>query len=492
VTCKILRDLADGRSVFTDGTWAAGQGESFTCVNPATEEPLAALVGASRDQVDAAVKSARRAGYDWSHTEAADRGRLLVRLAELIEEQASDLADLVVAEVGSPITLARDLQVRQPSVNFRWSADAATRGPMGGYVQNLPPGVGVVRAESRLLREPIGVVAAIVPYNYPLNMISWKVGPALAAGCSVVVLPSPRGSLCALAFARIVEQAGLPPGLVNVVVGGASVGESLVSNELVDMVSFTGSNAVGARVMSLAAQHSAKVTLELGGKSPNIVLPSACLEDTIAPSVLRFTRNAGQGCGATTRILVHDAQYDEFVDRAADFISNRLAVGDPTLPTTDVGPLISSDHRARVESYLERSVRAGARIIVGGNRPLNCSRGFFLAPALLANVAATDEICQEELFAPVAVVLRYSNIQEAIEIANSTRYGLNAVIWGDEDEALSVAERIDTGTIAINGGGDMRPDVPWGGVKQSGVGCEMGDDGFREFFRVRHLTWRSL
>lgn len=440
--------------------------------------------------MDAAVAAARRS-FDqrvWRGLPAGERAAVLHRLADLIDAQAGELADLVVAEVGSPIRLARSLQVAQPAVNFRWFAGAAVRGPLGGAEQHLPPSHGAVRSESVLLREPIGVVAAITPYNYPINMISWKVGPALAAGCSVVLMPSPRGLRCSIALVRLAEKAGVPPGVLNLVAGGPSVGERLAGHRDVDMVTFTGSNAVGSRVMRLAAATTTKVVLELGGKSPNLVLPGADLADVVPPSILRFCRNAGQGCGATTRIVVHEDQHDELVERARAFIAEHVPVGDPRLETTEVGPLISAEHRDRVEGYLRRAVEAGGRVLVGGGRPQGA--GFFLEPTLVGGLPPDAEICQEELFAPVAALLPYRDVEEAVRIANGTRFGLNAVVWGDPEQAMLVAQRLDSGTVAINGGGDMRPDVPWGGSRRSGIGCEMGEDGYREFFRVKHVQRR--
>jgi aldehyde dehydrogenase (NAD+)/betaine-aldehyde dehydrogenase len=469
-----------------DGTWVDGRGQPFTSVNPATEEVIETWTGADVAQVDAAVAAARRGFAAWRTAPADERAAVLRRLADLIDAHSAELADLVVAEVGSPLRLARTLQVGQPAVNFRWFADAALRGPLGGREQHLPAGGG---ATSVLLREPIGVVAAITPYNYPVNMISWKVGPALAAGCSVVLLPSPRGALCSVALVRLAEEAGVPPGVLNLVPGDPTVGERLAGHPDVDLVTFTGSNTVGSRVMELAARNTTKVVLELGGKSPNLVLPGADLDPVVGPSMLRFCRNAGQGCGATTRILVHDRQYDEFVDRARAFLKEHVPVGDPRLPSTEVGPLITAAHRDRVEGYLRRAVEGGGSILAGGARP--SGRGYFLEPTLVGDVDPRAEICQEELFAPVAVVLRYATVDEAVRIANATRYGLNAVVWGDVAAARAVADRLDSGTVAINGGGDMRPDVPWGGTRRSGVGAEMGEDGYREFFRVKHVSWRT-
>ncbi len=473
------------QTVYIDGEWTAGHGAPFTSVEPGTGQQLATWSLAAVDQADVAVAAARRSFDEgvWRRRSPAERAQVLRRVAELLERDHELLAQLVVAEVGSPISLARTLQTATPAVNFRWCADAAERGPRGGYQERLSP-LGSV--ESVLLREPIGVVTAITPYNYPFNMISWKVAPALAAGCSVVLLPSPRGTLCSVAFVRIAHEAGLPPGVLNLVPGDAAVGERLSSHEDVDMVTFTGSNAVGSAVMTAAAPTNKKLVLELGGKSPTVVLPGADLDQVVAPSILRFCRNAGQGCGATTRILVHRDDYDDFVASAGRFLE-ALPVGDPYDDTTEVGPLISAEHRERVEGYVARALDKGATVLAGGGRPQQ--PGFFLNPALIGDVHPDDEIVQEELFAPVAVVLTYSTVDEAVAMANNSRYGLNALVWGDPELAREVAGRLESGTVAINGGGGSRPDVPWVGAKQSGIGMEMGEDGFAEFFTVKHLQW---
>jgi aldehyde dehydrogenase (NAD+) len=483
----IDRTLAE-RTCFIDGVWSAGDGAPFTSIEPGTGRSLATWTLATVEQADTAVAAARRTFDDggWRRKTPVERAAVLRRIAELLEREHEGLARLVTAEVGSPITLARTLQTATPAVNFRWAADAAERGPRGGYAESLPPLAGPGASESVLLREPIGVVTAITPYNYPVNMISWKVAPALAAGCSVVLLPSPRGALCSVAFLRLAEEAGLPPGVLDLVPGDPRVGERLSSHPDVDMVTFTGSNAVGAAVMAAAAPTNKKLVLELGGKSPTVVLPGADLGRAVPPSILRFCRNAGQGCGATTRILVHRADADSFLERARAFVAS-LPVGDPFDPATEVGPLISAEHRERVEGYVSRALEKGATVLAGGGRP--DGEGFFANPALIGDVHPDDEIAQDELFAPIAVVFVYDTVDEAIAIANNTRYGLNALVWGEPGEARAVADRLKTGTVAINGGGGSRPDVPWVGARQSGIGMEMGEDGFAEFFTVKHLQW---
>ncbi len=434
------------------------------------------------------MAAARAAFGAWSRTEPGERAAVLRRFADLLEKNHEELAQLVTTEVGSPISLARTLQTATPVTNLRWAADVAESGPRGGYVERLPALAGPPRVESELLRVPVGVVAALTPYNYPVNMIAWKVGPALAAGCTVVLLPSPRGTLCSVAVVRLAEEAGVPPGVLNLVPGGADVGQRLSAHPDVDLVSFTGSNADrggrGARRRRHAYQGRARARGQVADRRPARRRPGS---RAVGPSMLRFCRNAGQGCGATTRILVHRNQFDEFVDAAVAFLRDRVPVGDPRDEATEVGPLISAEHRDRVEGYLRRAVEGGATVRYGGGRVDR--PGFYLEPALVAEVDAADEICQDELFAPVATVMPYDTVDEAVALANDSRYGLNALVWGDPEEARAVALRLETGTVAINGGGGARPDVPWTGFKRSGVGSEMGMDGFAEFFTVRHLQW---
>lgn len=477
-------------TTYVDGSWRVGEGEAFTTVSPGTGAPLARWTGSTPAQAEEAVFAARRS-FDaavWRRRTPAERAEVLRDLADLMEKHHEELAQLVTAEVGSPISLSRTLQTATPLVNFRWAAERAIAGPRGGYREELAELTVPAPSASVLLREPIGVVTAITPYNYPINMVAWKVAPALAAGCSIVLLPSPRGTLCTLALVRLAEEAGIPAGVLNLVTGGADVGAVVATHHAVDMVTFTGSNAVGEAVMKAAAPTNKKLVLELGGKSPTLVLPGADLDRAVGPSMLRFCRNAGQGCGATTRILVHRDDADDFFARAVSFLDEHVPIGDPTDETTEVGPLISSDHRDRVEGYLARAVADGAKVVTGGTRP-DGLEGWFLRPTLVTGVGPDHEIAQDELFAPVAVVLVYETVDEAVAIANNSRYGLNALVWGLHDEALAVAGRLESGTVAINGGGGSRPDVPWVGAKQSGVGMEMGEDGFAEFFTVKHLQW---
>lgn len=329
-------------------------------------------------------------------------------------------------------------------------------------------------------------MAALTPYNAPLVTAAWKVGGALAAGCAAILLPSPRAALTSLAWARLVCEADLPEGAFSFLIGEAPVGQALTESEDVDMVTFTGSNAVGRQVMRQAAGTFKRLVLELGGKSPNIVLPGVDIDAVAGPSALRFLRNAGQTCGATTRTFVPRADYEEFVQATRDFLPS-VVVGDPSDPRTVVGPLISAEHRERVEGYVDRALAAGGVLEAGGGRPAQ-EHGFFLNPTVIGGVTNDSEIARDELFGPVGVVIPYDDLDSAVAMANDSRYGLSANVWGPPPEAVKVARRIRSGTVNVNGGnGGLRPDAPFGGYRQSGIGREAGEEGFLEFFEPKQL-----
>lgn len=475
---------------FIDGAWLPGEGETIRSVNPTTGAELAVTPAASREQAAAAAFAARRAfdNGQWSRLTPGERGVLLHRLADLLERDRAKIVNLAATEVGTPISSATMLHVDLPVRFFRWFADAAARGPKDGYEQPLPLHHDPVLSGSMLVRDATGVVAAVVAYNVPLMMCAYKLGPALASGCSTVLVTSPKAVLLTAAFVRLVEEAGFPAGAVNLVFGPPSVTEEVVGALEVDMVTFTGSAAVGSKILTLAAPTLKKVVLELGGKSPNIVLPGTDIDHAVPASALRFTRNSGQACGATTRTLVPQEDFDEYVEKSGTFLSS-LAVGNPLDSDTVLGPLITAEHRLNVEGFLERARAAGADISVGGGRPLGLDNGFFLEPTLVTGVANTAEIAQEELFAPVGVVVPYNDIDEAVRMANDVKYALNANVWGPTPDALRFARRVRSGTVTINGGGGMREDAPWGGPGYSGIGREGGEEGFREFFEVKHIQW---
>lgn len=486
-----IAEAAGAAACYIAGKWHQGDGEIIRSVDPSTAKTLAETPAATARQVDDAIAAARNAfdGGEWSQLSAEDRSRLLFRLADLIERDTDDLVRMVSTEVGSPATLARALQVGAPIMYFRWFAEAARRGPRDGLEQQLPLHYQPVPTSSMLLRQPAGVVAAITAYNYPLNLVAWKLGPAFASGCPAVLLPSPKGLLCTVALVKLMEEAEFPAGAVNLVYGPPGVTEQIVSSDMVDMVSFTGSAAVGSKIMALAAPSLKKVVLELGGKSPNVLLPGVDVPATVGPSILRFVRNAGQGCGATTRTLVHRPDYDRFVEESVRYMEEQVPVGDPHEESTVIGPLITDEHRRNVEGFISRAVDSGAEVVTGGRRPADLEPGFFLEGTLVTGVANESEIAQEELFAPVGVIMPYDDVEEALAIANSSRYGLNGNVWGRTSDAIAFARRVRSGTVTVNGGGGMRPDAPWGGYGESGVGRECGEEGFREFFEVKHVQW---
>jgi aldehyde dehydrogenase (NAD+) len=485
-----VRSLVRDPGSYAAGVWLTDADEGFDAIDPATEDVLASVPSAPPAAVEAAVRAARDAFDDgpWPRMQPRERAVYMNRLVERLRAHNDELAQLGVLEIGSPITLSRGLHAGAPLAFFEYWAEMAVKGPLGGWSQGLPVHDGPpVMSASQLIREPAGVVAAIIAYNFPLLITAFKLGASLAAGCTTVLMPSPRAPLSSVAFMRVFEECDFPPGVVNLVVGDAVAGRQLTEHPDVDLISFTGSIAVGKKVMEQASRGLKRVVLELGGKSPNILLPGADVESAVLPSILRFTRNSGQGCGATTRTFVPRDDYDRFVDAARGVIGS-MVVGDPWAEDTDLGPLIRRDHLERVEGYLERAYGEGGVAVAGGG-PVDMPKGFFINPVLVGGLGNESELCQEELFAPVGAIVAYDTVDEAVEAANGTRFGLNANVWGPTDEAMRVARRIRSGTVTLNGGGGERPDAPWGGYGESGIGYDRGEAGFAEFFQIKHVQW---
>lgn len=485
------RSLIDGPLNWIDGKWEDGDSAVLNSVlNPSTGTELRTDPHATPDQALRAVLAARRA-FDrgpWANTSPAERAAVLNRLADLMEDHFDALVEIIIAEVGTPVALARAMQVSMPVVNIRWAAEQALKGPRGGYEEPLAPDFHIPASSSVLQKIPVGVVAGITGYNFPINSVVWKLGPGLAAGCTLVFKSSERTPLSTRALMKLTEMAGVPAGVVNFVSGLGDVGEVLTTHEAVDMVMFTGSLKVGKAIQRAAAETTKKVVLELGGKSANILLPSVSDFDSIVqPSIMRFARNSGQGCGSTTRMLVPRAQYDAFADSIQRFVGG-LRVGLPWDETTDLGPLIREQQREFVAGFVDRAVDQGAEVIAGGGYTQGLD-GFFYNPTVIGGVDNTWEISREELFGPVGVLIPYDTVEDAIDIAHDSQYGLHAAVYGDPTEAYAVAKRLRTGAVSINGGGYMRPDAPWGGFKLSGFGREMGEDGFQEFFQIKHIQW---
>ncbi|MER5319985.1 aldehyde dehydrogenase family protein [Streptosporangium roseum] len=466
------------RHLYLNGAWRAStSGESVDVVNPATEETVDRVPAGSPADVEIAVAAARAALPSWSSTAAAERGKILSAAAELIRERSDQIARIITTDMGAPYNVAMKVQTLMPAgVLASYGQLAETYDFEGGRVGN-----------SRIFREPVGVVAAITPWNYPLHQIVCKVGPALAAGCTVVLKPSEVAPLAAFALAGIFDEVGLPAGVFNMVSGyGPVVGEALVTHPDVDMVSFTGSTRAGRRVASLAAETVKRVALELGGKSASVVLPDADLAAATKVTVANAFLNSGQTCSAWTRMIVHRDQYDDAVGLAVA-AAGKYTVGDPFDELTRLGPLVSAAQRDRVVHYINRGQEEGARLVAGGtDRPLD--RGFYVEPTVFAGVEPGMVIEQEEIFGPVLAIIPYTRGEdEAVAIANGTPYGLAGAVWaGSEERAVSVARRLRTGQVAVNGG-QFNPRAPFGGYKQSGLGRELGEFGLEEYLEIKSV-----
>ncbi len=464
------------RQLYIGGSWtASASDESIEVVNPATEEVIDHVPAGSPDDVESAVAAARRAFPSWSRTAPAERGKLLAAAAELLRQRADDVAAAIATDMGSPLGFALKVQTLMPAGVLASFAQLAESHPREQRV-----------GSSLVVKEPIGVVAAITPWNYPLHQIVCKVGAALAAGCTVVLKPSEVAPLAAYELAAILDEVGLPPGVFNLVSGrGPVVGEAMAAHPEVDMVSFTGSTAAGRRVAALAAETVKRVALELGGKSANVILPDADLKLAVKVGVANCFVNAGQTCSAWTRMIVHRDQYDEAVRLAVE-AARGYTVGDPFDESTRIGPLVSRVQRDRVIRYINRGQEEGARLVAGGTeRPHE--RGFYVEPTVFAGVEPGMAIEQEEIFGPVLSVIPYTTEDQAVSIANGTRYGLAGAVWaGTEERALGLARRLRTGQVAVNGG-RFNPLAPFGGYKQSGVGRELGEYGLEEYLEIKSL-----
>jgi aldehyde dehydrogenase (NAD+)/betaine-aldehyde dehydrogenase len=387
--------------------------------------------------------------------------------------------DVLVSEVGTPMSLKAN-HIDTPVAFLRWFADAATRDRtrhLGFNATNT--------AVSTVAYRPVGVVAAISAFNYPILIGATKIGAALAAGCTAVLLSSPQAPLTILMLGELVRRAGFPEGVVNIIAGGAEVGRALTEHPGIAKVSFTGSVNVGRQVMQQAAAGLRSVVLELGGKSAAIMLPGVDFNKYAFSLHARYARNAGQGCGSPTRILVEESRYEEFAEISRK-VYPQIKVGDPRDPATVLGPLITAAQRERIEAALGRALEAGAQIIAGGGRP-NLDKGWFLNPTLVGKLDNQSSLAREELFGPVSVVLTYRTMEEAIQIANDSPLGLKAYLFGAKEQCLSLVPELRVGTVQINGGSPLRPDAPMIGYKHSGVGAEWGEDGLREFMLPQHI-----
>ena len=466
---------------YIGGKWIPSTStETVDVLNPATEEVIAVIPGGGAADIDAAVAAARSAARAWGASHKDYRLEFLGRLVAKLAEAQPEIVETVVAELGCPVGFATAVQAALPlgvaESYLRILADYEFEEQVGN---------------SAVYHEPAGVVGAITPWNYPLHQIVAKVMPALAAGCVVVLKPAEDTPLTARLFARLVDEAGFPAGVFNLVTGtGLAAGAALAAHPDVDMLSFTGSTAVGRQVAEHAAHGIKRVALELGGKSACVVLPGADLAKAVNVAVANVFNNSGQTCSAWTRLLIPEEHYTEALTIATEAAA-KFAPGDPTRPETRVGPLVNAKQRDRVRGYLNDAVGEGARVVVGGAQvPEDLPTGFYVRPTILADVTTDMAVAREEIFGPVISVMSFHDAEDALRIANATEYGLAGAVWArDDNEAVDFARRMDTGQVDINGG-RFNLAAPFGGYKGSGVGRELGRFGLEEYLQTKSLQFR--
>ena len=468
-------------SMLIGGDWT-DSGDWFEIRSPATEEPVASVAKGGREHADRAIAAAKAAHADghWRRMPPAERAAVLGAIADRLTERADDLAVLEALENGAPVRQAGAFQIGFSIAHLRYFAGQARSYGFertGPLLRTPTLAGGIVR------REPVGVCAAIVPWNFPLLLAMWKIGPALAAGNTIVVKPDEHTPLTLLEFARIAQECGLPPGVLNVVPGeGPVVGARLASHPDVRKIAFTGSTAVGREIMRMAAGNVKRLTLELGGKGPNIVLDDADLELAADGTLFACLMNQGQACESGTRAIVAATVHDKFVERLIERVST-IRVGDPLDPATDFGPVISAEARDRILGYIETGQTEGATLAYGGGRPARgFERGFWVEPTIFTDVRNDMTIAREEIFGPVLAVIRAESTDQAIRIANDTEYGLSAGVWStDNQRALDVAAQLEAGTVWVNDWHMVGAAYPFGGYKQSGLGRELGPHALDEY-----------
>ncbi|MFH8572142.1 aldehyde dehydrogenase family protein [Streptomyces sp. NPDC017993] len=459
-------------AMYIDGSWRPAEGSgTIDVVNPADGQVIAAVPAGSPQDVDAAVRAARAALPAWAATPPTERADLLTALRDQLAARAEEIAETVTAELGSPLAFSTAVHAGVPVAVCGSYAELARSYAFEEKIGN-----------STVLHEPVGVVGAITPWNYPLHQVVAKVAPALAAGCTVVLKPAEDTPLVAQLFAECVDAAGIPAGVFNLVTGlGPVAGQALAEHEGVDLVSFTGSTAVGRKIGATAGAAVKRVALELGGKSANVILPSADLAKAVGVGVANVMANSGQTCSAWTRMLVHKDRYAEAVELAAAAVAKYV-------PGERVGPLVNAKQRDRVRGYIEQGIAQGAKVVAGGPEAPR-ETGYYVTPTVFADVTPEMTIAQEEIFGPVLSILRYEDEEDAARIANGTVYGLAGAVWaGDQEEAAAFARRLDTGQVDINGG-RFNPLAPFGGYKQSGVGRELGPHGLTEYLQTKSLQF---
>jgi betaine-aldehyde dehydrogenase len=469
--------------LFIDGQWVepAGTG-TIDVINPSTEEVVGRVPDGTAEDLSRAVTAARQA-FDsgpWPRMSPAERADIMAAVSGAIQARYQEIAEIISSENGSPVSWSVMGQVFSSTMVLDYYTKLAREYPFEETRAGVM-GPALVR------REPVGVVGAIVPWNVPLFVSMLKLGPAMAAGATVVLKPAPETPLDAFVLAEILSEAGLPPGVINIVPAGREAGESLVVHPDVDKISFTGSTAAGKRIGALCGERLRRLTLELGGKSAAIILDDADLEATMNGLVPAGLMNNGQACVAQTRILASRDRYQEVVDALVDKV-NALKVGDALDPATEVGPLVAERQRDRVESYIASGQKEGAKVAVGGGRPGSQSKGWFVEPTVFVNVDNQMKIAREEIFGPVLAVIPYNDVDDAIAIANDSSYGLSGTVWSSDVEAgIDVARRVRTGTYSVNQF-MLEFGAPFGGFKESGLGRELGPEGLQGYVEYKTIA----
>ena len=470
------------------GEWVGGS-KKFETINPATGEVLTEVVEASKDDVDRAVEAARRAFEDrsgtWRKMSASERGRLIWRLADLVEKNVDELAELETLDNGKPIFESRQVDMPMVVDVLRYYAGLATK--IHGETVNT-----FETAFTYTLREPVGVVGLIIPWNFPLLLASWKLGPALACGCTVVLKPAEQTPLTTLRLGELAVEAGVPAGVLNIVTGGPETGKAIVAHPGIDKIAFTGSTAVGKEIMRGAANTLKRVTLELGGKSPNIIFADSEIDNAVKGAINGIFYGKGEVCNAGSRLFVESKVHDELLEKLVGR-AKKMQPSDPLDPKTRLGAIVSQEQMRTVLGYIEAGKKEGAKLIAGGNRvSVGGGKGFFLEPTIFGAVNNDMTIAQEEIFGPVLSVLAFDDVDQVIELANRNPYGLAAAVWTrDVKKAHSVSRRLKAGTVWINTYGLMDASLPFGGYKSSGFGRELGMHAIEHYTELK-TVWLNM